>query len=133
MNKSLEVIETCNSLLKEDVDKDFLTLYLREAFSGDNKIEVQAKLKGQSKYTMICKMLGMIKTTKKVFTLDTTSHDLAKALSSIVQKPKEDSLKRYIDEGASDYKSKLSKWTTQYVMEKLGTDKERLFLKVVQK
>ena len=82
---------------------------------------------------MICKMLGMIKTTKKVFTLDTTSHDLAKALSSIVQKPKEDSLKRYIDEGASDYKSKLSKWTTQYVMEKLGTDKERLFLKVVQK
>lgn len=133
LNKSLEVIETCNSLLKEDVDKDFLTLYLREAFSGDNKIEVQAKLKGQSKYTLICNMLGMIKTTKKVFTLDTTSQDLAKALSSIVQKPKEDSLKRYIDEGASDYKSKLSKWTTQYVMEKLGTDKERLFLKVVQK
>ena len=132
LNKSLEVIESCNSLLKEDVDKDFLTHYLREAFSGDNKIEVQAKLKGQSKYTLICNMLGMIKTTKKVFTLDTTSHDLAKALSSIVQKPKEDSLKRYIDEGASDYKSKLSKWTTQYVMDKLGTDKERLFLKVAK-
>jgi len=133
LNKSLEVIESCNGLLKEDVDKEILTHYLREAFYGDNKIEVQTKLKGQSKYTLICNMLGMIKTTKKVFTLDTTSQDLAKALSSVVQKPKEDSLKRYIDEGASDYKSKLSKWTTQYVMDKLGTDKERLFLKVAQK
>lgn len=132
LNKSLEVINSCNSLLKEDVDKDFLTHYLREAFYSDNKIEVQAKLKGQSKYTLICNMLGMIKTTRKVFTLDTTSQDLAKALSSVVQKPKEDSLKRYIDEGASDYKSKLSKWTTQYVMDKLGTDKERLFLKVAK-
>ena len=132
MNKSLEVINSCNSLLKEDVDKDFLTHYLREAFYSDNKIEVQAKLKGQSKYTLICNMLGMIKTTRKVFTLDTTSQDLAKALSSVVQKPKEDSLKRYIDEGASDYKSKLSKWTTKYVMDKLGTDKERLFLKIAK-
>ena len=128
LNKALEAINSCKELLKEGVAQDFLTTYLRNAFYGDNKLEVQAKLKGQSKYTIICKMLGMLKTTQKVFKLETTSADLAKSLSSIVEKPKEDSLKRYIDEGAGDCQSSLSKWITHYVMDELGTKEERLFV-----
>lgn len=129
-NDALKVMQSCNSLLRKDVAQDFLATYLREAFSGENKIEVQAKLKGQSKYTLLCNMLGMLKSTCKVFNLDTTSADLAKALTLVVQKPKEDSLKRYIDEGSSASKSNLSKWTTKFVVEQLGNKKERLFLKV---
>jgi mannose-1-phosphate guanylyltransferase len=78
-------------------------------------------------------MLGMLKSTGKVFTLGTTSVDLAKALATIVEKPKEESLKRYIDEGSSDYRSPLSRWTTQYVMEQLGSMQERLFVEVAYK
>ena len=75
----------------------------------------------------------MLKSTNKVFTLSTTSADLAKALATVVEKPKEDSLKRYIDEGSSDYRSPLSRWTTQYVMEQLGSKQERLFVEVAHK
>lgn len=132
LNSALQVFESCNSLLKESIEQAFLANYLKEAFYGDNKVEVQAKLKGQSKYTLLCKMVGMIKTTQKIFRLDVTSADLAEAFATVVQKPKVDSLKRYIDQGASDHQSKLSLWTSQYVMEKLGTEGERLFFKVAQ-
>lgn len=132
-NNALTVIESCKDLLKEGVPQDFLSSYLRKAFYGENKIEVQAKLNGQSKYTLLCNMLGMLKSTKKVFKLDVTSSDLASSLASVVQKPREDSLKRYIDAGASDLRSKLSKWTTQYVVDQLGSASERLFVKISQK
>lgn len=133
LNEALKVIESCNSLLKKDVAQDFLSTYLRKAFSDEYKIEVQNKLKGQSKFTLLCQMLGMLKSTSKVFTIDTTSIDLAIELAKIVEKPKVESLKRYIDEGSSDYKSPLSKWTSQYVMEQLGNKQERLFIEIAQK
>ena len=132
LNDALKVIESCNGLLKKEIAQDYLKTYLSKAFYGDYKIEVQNKLKGQSKYTLLCQMLGMLKSTKKVFTLNTTSVDLAKALAKVVEKPREESLKRYIDEGSSDYKSPLSKWTTQYVIEQLGSKQDRLFLKIAQ-
>ena len=133
LNGMLSVIEKCNILLKEDISQDFLVEYLREAYYGDNKNEVQAKLKGQSKYTLLCQMLGMIKTTQKVFKVDTTSADIAKALATVVDKPKEDSLKRYVDQGASDYNSKLSRWTKEYVVGKLGNNADRLFMEISKK
>ena len=133
LGNALEVIESCNGLLKESVQKDFLTQYLKDAFYDDKMMEVQGCLKGQSKYTLICRMLGMIKTSQKVFRLDFTSADLAKALSTVVKKPKEDSLKRYIDQGGSDHQSKLAKWTTDYITNKLGSKSERLFLNIAQR
>ena len=132
LNDALKVIVSCNGLLKKEVEQDFLTIYLRDAFNGENKIEVQAKLKGQSKYTIICNMLGMLKSTQKVFKLDTTSADIANVLSTIIEKPKQDSLKRYIDQGASDLQSKLSKWTTKYVLHKLGSEVDKSFFEVSQ-
>jgi hypothetical protein len=132
LNKALGIIKCCNSLLKEKVDSEFLTNYLSDAFYGDMKVELQSSLKGQSKYTVICRILGMIKTSQKVFKIETTSADLAKALASIVEKPKEDSLKRYIDQGSSDHVSKLSKWTNKYITNHLGTESERLFVKISQ-
>lgn len=132
LNEALDIIKCCNCLLKEEVDSDFLTNYLREAFYSDLKFDLQPKLKGQSKYTVICRILGMIKSTQKVFKIETTSADLAKALSSIVKKPKEDSLKRYVDQGTSDHVSKLSKWTTLYIANHLCTESDRLFVKISQ-
>ena len=126
-------IESCNSLIKEGVQQDFLSVCLSNAFYGDNKIEVQTKLQGQSKYTILCQILGMMKSTQKVFRLEVTSADLAKALSAVVTKPKEASLKRYIDEGASDNQSRLAKWMNQYIIDKLGSKGERLFLDIAKK
>ena len=132
LNKAIDIINSCNGLLKESVAPDFLSAYLQEAYNGDNKIEVQAKLKGQSRYTIICNMLGMLKSTQKVFRLDTTSADIAKVLSTIIEKPKQDSLKRYIDQGASDLQSKLSRWTTNYVLQELGSELDKSFYTVSQ-
>lgn len=133
LNRVLNVIKTCDLLLKEGVPHDFLSEYLKDAFYGDNKNVVQAKLKGQSRYTLLCRMLGMIKTTQKVFKVDTTSADIAKALASMVNKPNENSLKRYVDQGAVDYNSKLSRWTKEYVVRKLGSNADRLFMEISRK
>ena len=133
LNDAYEIINSCKKLISDKTPNDFLKLYLKDAFNGDCKIEVQAKLKNQSRYTLICEMLGMLKTTLKVFKPDTTSKDLAKELSSVIERPKQDSLKRYIDEGASDHVSKLSNWTTLYVMKELGTEEERAFVKIAGK
>ena len=132
-NKALQIIKCCNSLLKEEVQDDFLKSYLHDAFYGDNQLKVRNDLQGQSKYTVICYMLGMIKSTRKVFRIDVTSADIAKELATVIKKPKEDSLKRYIDKGASDLQSKLSKWTVQYITEKLGSKSERLFMDIANK
>lgn len=141
LNNALSVIDSCKELLKDGVPQDFLTNYLKEAFYGETKREVQEKLKGQSKYTIICNMLGILKTTLKVFRVDTTSPDLASLAAPVVKEqnegskkkyPNKDSLKRYIDEGATDNLSKLSQWTKKYVTEKLGTKSEQLFLKISQ-
>jgi hypothetical protein len=120
-------------LLKEEVPGDFLKSYLHDAFYGDNQLKVRNDLQGQSKYTVICCMLGMIKSTRKVFRIDVTSADIAKELATVIKKPKVDSLKRYIDKGASDLQSKLSKWTVQYITEKLGSKSERLFMDIANK
>ena len=133
LNNAIKTIESCNSLLREGVQQDFLSVCLSEAVYGETKLEVQSKLQGQSKYTVLCQILGMMKSTKKVFRLEVNSADLAKALSTVVSKPAEASLKRYIDEGATDNQSKLARWINQYIMEKLGNKSERLFLRVAQK
>lgn len=75
----------------------------------------------------------MLKSTLKVFKSETTAMDLAKELSTVVKKPKQESLKRYIDEGSSETQSKLMKWTKQYVIDKLGSKAESTFMKVANK
>ena len=89
LNNAIKTIESCNSLLREGVQQDFLSVCLSEAFYGETKLEVQSKLQGQSKYTVLCQILGMMKSTKKVFRLEVNSADLAKALSTVVSKPAE--------------------------------------------
>ena len=132
LNSALGIIDSCTKLLAKGVQEDFLTTYLREAFYDNKMGEVQALLKGQSKYTILCQMLGMLKTTQKVFRLDVTSADIADALEDVIKKPKKDSLKRYIDKGACDHISKVAKWTVQYVADILGSKSERLFLNIAQ-
>lgn len=124
LDNATKIINSCQKYLKDKNPDDFLATYLKDAFYGDCKIEVQNKLNSQSKYTLICGMLGMLKITQKVFEPETSSEDLAKELSSVIKKPNQDSLERYINEGARDHNSDLSKWTAQYVMKNLGTKEE---------
>ena len=78
-------------------------------------------------------MLGMLKTSLKVFKTETTALDLAQSLSTVVEKRQTDTLKRYINDGASDRTSKIAKWTEQYLKDKLYTEQERLFTEVAKK
>ena len=133
LDDAIRIMESCNCLLSDKVDKDFLKDYIAAALYSEVKTEVHAKLKSQSKITLICGMLGMMKTTLKVFKQGTTSAELAHELSTVVKKPLEDSLKRYIDKGASDNSSSISKWTTQYVMTQLSSESERLFAEIAQR
>ena len=133
LSDTLPIINQCSELLTEGVDKDFLKNYLMDACSEEEtQEEVLPKLKNQSRYTLICRMVGMLKSTGKIFKVGTTSADLAHVLSNMIEKPKEDSLKRYIDDGASHPRLNLAKWTTLYVTDLLGSEKERLFLKTFQ-
>lgn len=133
IKEACKIIDTCSVYIDEKTPKNFLKEYIKAAFEGDAKVEVQNNLAGQSKYTLICRMLGMLKSTLKVFKSETTAMDLAKELSTVVKKPKQESLKRYIDEGSSETQSKLMKWTKQYVIDKLGSKAESTFMKVANK
>lgn len=130
LKEAQDIIDSCKECLLDNVSKDFLTVYMKEAFYGTAKIEVQNKLQGQSKYTLICHMLGMLKTTQRVFRLDIVSADLAEALSKVVNKPAQKSLERYINQGCIVQSSKLLDFTKKHVTDTLGNDAERLFVKV---
>lgn len=133
LSDTLPIINQCCNLLRDSVDKEFLKTYLTDACSKEaTKDEVLKKLKNQSKYTLICRMVGMLKATGKVFKEETTSAELAHALSNMIKKPKEDSLKRYIDDGASQPRLNLAKWTTLYVTDRLGSEKESAFIRAAQ-
>jgi hypothetical protein len=125
LDKATKIINSCQKYLKDKNPNNFLATYLKDAFYGDCKIEVQKKLMNKSRDKLICRMLGMLKTTQKVFPPETRSEDLAKELSSVIENTNQDSLERYINDGAGDRGSDLSKWTTQYVMKNLGTKEEK--------
>lgn len=125
LDKATKIINSCQKYLKDKNPNNFLATYLKDAFYGDCKIEVQKKLMNKSRDKLICRMLGMLKTTQKVFPPETRSEDLAKELSSVIENTNQDSLERYINDGAGDRSSDLSKWTTQYVMKNLGTKEEK--------
>lgn len=130
LENAIKVIDTCKEHLNEGVDADFLKNYLTEAYESDIKIEVQAKLKGQSKFTLICHMLGLLRTTLKVFKVDTNASDLAKTIYAVFKEKQPDTYKRYINEGARDKNSKIAKWTNEYVKEQFMSKEERLFMQI---
>lgn len=78
-------------------------------------------------------MLGMLKSSMKVFKVGTSSDQLASCLSPLTNKPNKDSMKRKIDEGASDLNSPLRTWTDAYVKKHCYTDSERLFVELSKK
>ena len=128
-DNALKVITTCNTYLSEKLPNDFLKQYLEAAFYGDIKREVQSILGRKAIYTNICKMLGMLRVSMKVFKVGTSSEQLAACVSTLTDKPNKDSMIRKIDEGASDKNSKIRIWTDDYIKTHCYTDSERLFLK----
>lgn len=128
LEKSEKIINSCQEHLNKDISQNFLVSYIHDVFYGDLKQESQKKLGGKGVYTHISKMLGMLKSSMKVFKVGTTSDDLAKCLSTLTQKPNKESMKRKIDEGSSDTKSSLRKWTDNYIKEHCYSESDRLFL-----
>lgn len=133
LDKAVNIITTCNPYLSDKLPNNFLALYLKDAFYGDIKREVQTILGRKAIYTNICKMIGMLKSSMKVFTVSTSSDQLASCLTPLTQKPNKDSMIRKIDEGASDKNSKLRIWTDNYIKEHCLTDSERLFVRIADK
>lgn len=119
LNNAITVMEICSTLLKPGVPRNILKEYLTEAFYGEQKQQVQAKLSGRSRYTLLCNMVGMLKASGKVFREEVSLDELAYVLSRIIDNPKRMSLRRYLAEGAADVKSGLSKWTSCFVRQNL--------------
>lgn len=128
LDNALRVITSCNSYLSEKLPNDFLEQYLKAAFYGEIKHEVQTSLGRKGIYTKICKLLGMLKASMKVFKVGTSSEQLAACVSKLTDKPNKDSMIRKIDEGASDMNSKIRIWTEDYIKTHCCTESERLFL-----
>ncbi len=130
LDNAVNIINTCNPYLAKSIPRDFLKSYITDAFYGDVKQEVQRLLGRKAIYTHICKMLGMLKSSMKVFKVGTSSEQLASCLSPLTNKPNKDSMKRKIDEGATDINSQLRTWTDAYVKKHCYTESERLFVEV---
>lgn len=127
-DNAIRIITTCNPYLSEKIPNNFLEIYMECAFYGDIKREVQSILGRKAIYTNICKMLGMLRASLKVFKVGTSSDQLASCLTSLTVKPNKDSMIRKIDEGASDKNSKLRIWTDKFIKDHCYTESERLFL-----
>ena len=127
LDNAISIINTCKPYLNDKLQETFLEDYIKAAFYGDVKQEIQKKLGSKSVYTQICKLLGMLKASTKVFKVDTFSETLASCLSPLTEKPNKDSMQRKIDEGASDLKSNIRTWTDAYINEHCYTESERLF------
>lgn len=133
IENAVNIINTCKPYVDSKLPENFLSTYIKDAFYGDLKQEIQKKLGGKGVYTQICKMLGMLKASIKVFTVGTTSEQLASCLSPLTDKPNKDSMIRKIDEGARELNSKLRNWTDSYIKEHCYTESERLFVGLSEK
>lgn len=133
LDNAVFIINTCKQYLNEKIPETFLEDYIKAAFYGDVKQELQKKLGSKSVYTQICKLLGMLKASGKVFKVDTFSETLASSLSTLTEKPNKDSMQRKIDEGASDLKSNIRIWTDAYIEKHCYTESERLFKRLSEK
>ena len=133
LDNAIGIINTCKPYLNEKIDEDFLGNYVHSAYYGELRQEVQKKLGSKSVFTNICKMLGMLKVSAKVFKVGTTSEQLAACISSLTEKPKKSSLKREIDNGAVDKTSRIWKWTDAYIKEQFYSKSERLFMGLSEK
>lgn len=133
LDNAIRIINHCKPLLAPSVPEDFLSRYMEAIFIGDIKHEVQKKLGGKGVYTNICLMLGMLKASTKVFKAGTGAEQLAGCLSVLTDKPNKESMKRKIDEGSRDMKSKVRIWTDAYIKEHCYSKEERLFVEVSSK
>ena len=102
-----KILCTCNIHLREGIGDDFFSTILHEVMYGDMKNELKTKLNGASRMTTLCSMLAACKNSSKVFKFDVISEELASSLSTVVEKPSKESLKRYIDNGSANYKARI--------------------------
>lgn len=128
LDNAIKIINTCKPHLNVKISQDFLESYINGIFYGELKQEIQKKFGTKAVYTHICKLLGMLRISMKVFKVGTSSEDLANCVSALTDKPNKESMKRKIDEGAADKNSVIRRWTDSYIKEHCCTESERLFL-----
>lgn len=103
----VKILNACNVHLVDGIVDDFFDKILHYVMYGEMKNELKAKLKGASRMTTLCAMLAACKNSGKVFKFTVISDDLATSLSTVVEKPSKESLKRYIDNGSANYKARI--------------------------
>ena len=128
---AISAIMACKDLLQDGVNESFLQEYIRSAFDNE-ELKLTKRLNGQSKYTTICRMIGMLKSTAKVFRLNTVDVDFAKRLSALWEKG-QNTLRRYVNQKNQYNENKLNDWTTAFVKDRLCNEKEKVFLDISRK
>ena len=121
-------IMTCKDLLASGVKEDILKKYINGAFNEDS-LHLSQKLSGQSKYTTICHMVGMLKDSRRVFKEEIVDIDLAKCLVPICEK-EVNTLRRYVNQKNTSIDRNLGEWTANFVKENFYSDKEKTFVDI---
>lgn len=114
------ILYACREHLLENISDEFFEVVMHDVMFGDMKTELKAKLRGASRMTTLCAMLAACKNSGKVFREGVTSDDLARSLSTAVEKPSRDSLKRYIDNGSANYKARIFIFTEEAIKDYLA-------------
>lgn len=115
----VKMLNTCLPHVTVGIGEDFFERMLTAVTNSDMKAEVKAKLRGASRPTTLCAMLGACKNSGKVFKPDVIADDLAGSLSTLIDKPNRSSLKRYIDNGTGNPRSKIHTTTEDAIKEYL--------------
>ncbi len=121
-------IMSCEKLLASGVNGDILIKYIKGAFYEDS-LHLSQKFSGQSKYTTICRMVGMLKDSRRVFKEEIVDIDLAKCLATISKKDV-NTLRRYVNQKNTSKDRNLGEWTMNFVKENFYSDKEKTFLDI---
>lgn len=121
-------IMSCKDLLASGVKEDILKEYISGAFYEDS-LHLSQRLSGQSKYTTICRMVGMLKDSRRVFKEEIVDIDLAKSLVSVFEKDV-NTLRRYVNQKNISKDRNLSEWTTNFIKENFYSDKEKIFVDI---
>lgn len=115
LKECAEILNTCQKYLAKDISEKFLFEYLKKLlFDRDMKEEARSKLKGQSRYTYLCKIVAALKNFR-VFRIDCDKHDLAKSLSEKITSIQLGTITKNIERAYNKREGALYDWTEKNI------------------
>lgn len=113
------IIESCKKYLVKDIPQTFLRELIEDILESDIKSDLHIKPGNSNNYITICKIIGAIKDSNKVFDLNKTTKKLAHEIQIVINGVSFEKILDYIKKGKDDHESNIWKWTIKYINNKL--------------